>query len=119
MFEGFIRNGYSGELALDDIRLGTDIPLENCMGTFHIQPWGPGVAGGAAEPSRAGSMGHLSPACGTGSFWISAGISLAHEGNQGDSVSAGWGLLVQEAGSTCLCHAKLEEQLRVTEDYSA
>ncbi|XP_065526201.1 neuropilin-2 isoform X4 [Lathamus discolor] len=31
VFEGFIRNGYSGELALDDIRLGTDIPLENCM----------------------------------------------------------------------------------------
>ncbi|XP_039926110.1 neuropilin-2 isoform X3 [Hirundo rustica] len=31
VFEGFIRNGHSGELALDDIRLGTDIPLENCM----------------------------------------------------------------------------------------
>ncbi|XP_061234291.1 neuropilin-2 isoform X2 [Neopsephotus bourkii] len=31
VFEGFIRNGYSGELALDDIRIGTDIPLENCM----------------------------------------------------------------------------------------
>ncbi|XP_062496613.1 neuropilin-2 isoform X5 [Pezoporus occidentalis] len=31
VFEGFIRNGYLGELALDDIRLGTDIPLENCM----------------------------------------------------------------------------------------
>ncbi|KAM4669480.1 neuropilin-2 isoform 2-T2 [Amazona ochrocephala] len=31
VFEGFIRNGYSGMLALDDIRLGTDIPLENCM----------------------------------------------------------------------------------------
>ncbi|KFQ03205.1 Neuropilin-2, partial [Leptosomus discolor] len=30
VFEGFIRNGHSGELALDDIRLGTDIPLENC-----------------------------------------------------------------------------------------
>ncbi|XP_032046012.1 neuropilin-2 isoform X3 [Aythya fuligula] len=31
VFEGFIRSGHSGELALDDIRLGTDIPLENCM----------------------------------------------------------------------------------------
>ncbi|XP_025943911.1 neuropilin-2 [Apteryx rowi] len=31
VFEGFIRNGHPGELALDDIRLGTDIPLENCM----------------------------------------------------------------------------------------
>ncbi|XP_071419004.1 neuropilin-2 isoform X2 [Pithys albifrons albifrons] len=31
VFEGFIRDGRSGELALDDIRLGTDIPLENCM----------------------------------------------------------------------------------------
>ncbi|NWT61554.1 NRP2 protein, partial [Erythrocercus mccallii] len=31
VFEGFIRNGHSGVLALDDIRLGTDIPLENCM----------------------------------------------------------------------------------------
>ncbi|KFO12892.1 Neuropilin-2, partial [Balearica regulorum gibbericeps] len=31
VFEGYIRNGHSGELALDDIRLGTDIPLENCM----------------------------------------------------------------------------------------
>ncbi|NXU90841.1 NRP2 protein, partial [Xiphorhynchus elegans] len=34
VFEGFIRNGHSGELALDDIRLGTDIPLENCMATL-------------------------------------------------------------------------------------
>ncbi|KFO59898.1 Neuropilin-2, partial [Corvus brachyrhynchos] len=34
VFEGFIRNGHSGELALDDIRLGTDIPLENCMDYF-------------------------------------------------------------------------------------
>ncbi|KFM11152.1 Neuropilin-2, partial [Aptenodytes forsteri] len=34
VFEGFIRNGLSGELALDDIRLGTDIPLENCMDYF-------------------------------------------------------------------------------------
>lgn len=43
MFEGFIRNGHSGELALDDIRLGTDIPLENCMGTYccvRLQGWG-------------------------------------------------------------------------------
>ncbi|XP_010187217.1 PREDICTED: neuropilin-2 [Mesitornis unicolor] len=31
VFEGFIRHGHSGELALDDIRLGTNIPLENCM----------------------------------------------------------------------------------------
>ncbi|XP_064017353.1 neuropilin-2 isoform X4 [Pogoniulus pusillus] len=31
VFEGFIRSSHSGELALDDIRLGTDIPLENCM----------------------------------------------------------------------------------------
>ncbi|KFP44560.1 Neuropilin-2, partial [Chlamydotis macqueenii] len=34
VFEGFIRSGHSGELALDDIRLGTDIPLENCMDYF-------------------------------------------------------------------------------------
>ncbi|NXI29243.1 NRP2 protein, partial [Sterrhoptilus dennistouni] len=34
VFEGFIRNGHSGELALDDIRLGTDIPLDNCMATL-------------------------------------------------------------------------------------
>uniref|UniRef100_A0A663LXE1 Neuropilin-2 n=1 Tax=Athene cunicularia TaxID=194338 RepID=A0A663LXE1_ATHCN len=32
VFEGFIRHGLSGKVALDDIRLGTDIPLENCMG---------------------------------------------------------------------------------------
>ncbi|XP_068804119.1 neuropilin-2 isoform X2 [Struthio camelus] len=31
VFEGSIRSGHPGELALDDIRLGTDIPLENCM----------------------------------------------------------------------------------------
>ncbi|KFQ59149.1 Neuropilin-2, partial [Pelecanus crispus] len=34
VFEGFIRSGHSGELALDDIRLGTDIPLESCMDYF-------------------------------------------------------------------------------------
>uniref|UniRef100_A0A8C6ZDL0 Neuropilin n=1 Tax=Nothoprocta perdicaria TaxID=30464 RepID=A0A8C6ZDL0_NOTPE len=32
VFEGFIRSGHPGQLALDDIHLGTDIPLENCMG---------------------------------------------------------------------------------------
>lgn len=45
MFEGFIRNGHSGELALDDIRLGTDIPLDSCMGTCCIPPRGQGGRG--------------------------------------------------------------------------
>ncbi|POI35723.1 hypothetical protein CIB84_000525 [Bambusicola thoracicus] len=31
VFEGFIRNGHAGEVALDNIRLGNDIPLEYCM----------------------------------------------------------------------------------------
>ncbi|XP_062435056.1 neuropilin-2 isoform X2 [Rhea pennata] len=31
VFEGFLRGGHPGALALDDVRLGTDIPLESCM----------------------------------------------------------------------------------------
>ena len=64
MFEGFIRNGHAGELALDDIRLGTDIPLENCMGTCRVWLQGPGMAGGTAgdgEPSLTGCQWATSP----------------------------------------------------------
>ncbi|KAK2108593.1 hypothetical protein P7K49_013758 [Saguinus oedipus] len=32
VFEGVIGKGRSGEIAIDDIRLSTDVPLENCMG---------------------------------------------------------------------------------------
>ncbi|XP_074155053.1 neuropilin-2 isoform X2 [Sminthopsis crassicaudata] len=31
VFEGILGKGRSGEIAIDDIRIGTDIPLENCM----------------------------------------------------------------------------------------
>ncbi|XP_038278180.1 neuropilin-2 isoform X3 [Dermochelys coriacea] len=31
VFEGVIRKGHSGEIAIDDIRIGSDISLENCM----------------------------------------------------------------------------------------
>ncbi|XP_016082720.1 neuropilin-2 isoform X3 [Ornithorhynchus anatinus] len=30
-FEGVVGKGHSGEIAIDDIRIDTDIPLENCM----------------------------------------------------------------------------------------
>uniref|UniRef100_A0A8C4W3A4 Neuropilin-2 n=1 Tax=Gopherus evgoodei TaxID=1825980 RepID=A0A8C4W3A4_9SAUR len=32
VFDGVIRKGHSGEIAIDDIRIGSDISLENCMG---------------------------------------------------------------------------------------
>ncbi|KAM9123088.1 neuropilin-2 isoform 1-T1 [Pangshura tecta] len=31
VFDGVIRKGHSGEIAIDDIRIGSDISLENCM----------------------------------------------------------------------------------------
>ncbi|KAM6461853.1 neuropilin-2 isoform 1-T1 [Liasis olivaceus] len=31
VFEGTISNGHSGEIAIDDVRIGTDTSLENCM----------------------------------------------------------------------------------------
>ncbi|XP_075790447.1 neuropilin-2 isoform X5 [Pelodiscus sinensis] len=31
VFEGVIRKGHSGEIAIDDIQIGSDISLENCM----------------------------------------------------------------------------------------
>ncbi|XP_074857450.1 neuropilin-2 isoform X2 [Carettochelys insculpta] len=31
VFEGVINKGHSGEIAIDDIRIGSDIALENCM----------------------------------------------------------------------------------------
>lgn len=31
VFEGVIGKGRSGEIAIDDIRISTDVPLENCM----------------------------------------------------------------------------------------
>lgn len=57
MFEGFIRNGHAGELALDDIRLGNDIPLEYCMGTCS-SCWGAGDGVGR-QPWRALAHGRL------------------------------------------------------------
>lgn len=65
MFEGFIRNGHSGELALDDIRLGTDIPLENCMGTCCTPLRGrEGGAAQAGEPWLASCQWDTSPPAG-------------------------------------------------------
>ncbi|KAK1336575.1 hypothetical protein QTO34_002608 [Cnephaeus nilssonii] len=46
VFEGVIGKGRSGEIAIDDIRISTDVPLENCMGTRRSrQP----VPGGSKE----------------------------------------------------------------------
>lgn len=75
MFEGSIRSGHSGELALDDIRLGTDIPLENCMGTCCIPPWGHGGRGQLSLESLG-----LQAVCGLPLPWLSfqefLGLSL-------------------------------------------
>ncbi|KAJ6665242.1 hypothetical protein lerEdw1_004291 [Lerista edwardsae] len=32
VFEGIIGEGHSGEIAIDDVRIGTDSSFENCMG---------------------------------------------------------------------------------------
>lgn len=32
VIEGIVGKGQSGEIAVDDIRIANDIPLENCMG---------------------------------------------------------------------------------------
>uniref|UniRef100_A0ACB8G0Q2 NAP1- protein 2 n=1 Tax=Sphaerodactylus townsendi TaxID=933632 RepID=A0ACB8G0Q2_9SAUR len=41
VFEGNIGEGHSGEIAIDDVRMGTDSSLENCMAvqqSSEIQP---------------------------------------------------------------------------------
>ncbi|XP_038278181.1 neuropilin-2 isoform X4 [Dermochelys coriacea] len=49
VFEGVIRKGHSGEIAIDDIRIGSDISLENCMEPITAFPGGTLLPG--SEPT--------------------------------------------------------------------
>ena len=71
MFEGVIRKGHPGEIAIDDIRISTDVPLENCMGTLDTglsaAPPNETLRAGAYEGRQHTLFRHSCPPSGGGS----------------------------------------------------